>query len=431
MTSTRDTRETRTAPTPVQRTQAAPTATSSTPLRGELRASSFAEGEARLAPGPAGSPSGGGAVQRQTAEREGAGGAPTAQGGASLGAQVPGNVDLQSARVSFTLPAGRKLAGSMLYDASTRFSTQVTLQVSPDSLRVYTSPPLPFDVQFPAANMSFYGAGVRFASGEVYANFHKSGVGIDVTATGRDTVVGLIGRAIAGTPMARPGYNPMTDPELMSTLMRVKGNFDALPEARAGAAGVSAAEVSRPTIGATLAMRTPFLQEGDGASVRIPAGGQFDVSISGTGNLAAILAAGDAQGAAMAAGIRDVSVSSEAIELVRGGEPIARLQRLRIAPGGAVTLEQFRMLGGLGAGAGFEALVRLLAGGVALAGQGVPLEAGVAITAQSGAADPEITRGVSRSMIERGLTAAVQQLLRDNRNAVPGLDLGLVFGAGG
>jgi len=373
-------------------------------------------------------------VQREAStpvQRTASGGARPVQRDESLAQSMPDNVDLRSARVSFTLPAGRALADTMLYDATTRYSTQITLSVSPDSLRISTSPVLPFDVQFPAANMNFHGAGVRFASGEVFADFYKSGVGFDVTATAREKMSGMIASAIAGTPMARPGYNPMTDPDLMSTLMRVKGNFDALPEARAGDGGVPASEISRPTIGASLQMRTPFSQEGDGAGLRIPAGGAFDVTISGTGNLAAILAAGDAQGAAMAAGIRDVSVSSEAIELVRNGEAIAKLQRLRVAPGGAVTLEQFQMMGGLGAGAGVEALIRLIGGGIALAERGVPLEAGVAITAGSGAADPEITRGVSRSMIERGLTTAVQQLLRDNRNAVPGIDLGLVFGAGG
>ena len=36
--------------------------------------------------------------------------------------------------------------------------------------------------------------------------------------------------------------------------------------------------------------------------------------------------------------------------------------------------------------------------------------------------------GVSRAMIETGLSNAVRGLLREHRNAVPGIDLGLVFG---
>lgn len=419
MTTARVQRDAGSKGAPVQRAGAGSTSQgASTPLRQDLRGASFAEGEAMLAPaGDSGPP-----VQRKGA----------VQRDESVADAMPENVDLRSARVSFTLPARRKLAGSMLYDATTRYATQVTIEASAQELRVSTSPPLPFDVMFPGANMDFYGAGVRFASGEVYANFHKSGVGFDCTATGRETVVGIISRAIAGTAMARPGYDPLTDRDLTGTLMRVKANFDALPEAQ-GAGGdgpVAASEVSRPVIGANLAMRTPFSQEGDGAGLRIPAGGQLGVTISGTGDLATILAAGSPQAAAMAAGIRDVAVASEAIELVRNGEAIAKLQRLRIARGGVVSIEQFQMMGGLGAGAGIEMLIRLLAGGAELAGRGVPLEAGIEITARSGRAEPELVRGVSRQMIEQGLTAAVQTLLRDNRNAVPGLDLALVFGVG-
>jgi len=374
---------------------------------------------AAVAGTPAGSPSagvaasGGAAVQRDE----------------TIADQVPANVDLRSARITFTLPAHRKLAGSMLYDATTEAQTSVTIQASPRGLHIYTSPPLTFDVTFPGANMDFYSADVDFTTGGVSASFHKSGVGFDCTATGRETVVSLISRAIAGSPMAGAGYNPLTDPGLMSTLMRVKANFDSLPEARgSGGAGVGAADISRPTIGATLAMRTPFFQESDGAGVRIPAGGQFDVSIAGSGNLARILAAGNPQAAAMAAGINSVSVRSEAIELIKDGEAVAKLKSLRIAPGGAVTLQDFEMIGGLGTGAGIESLFRLLAGGVAMAERGVPLEVGMEATARSGGAEPEIVRGMSRTMIETGLSSAVRGLLRENRNAVPGIDLSLVFG---
>lgn len=403
---------------PVQRKEEGGSDTASGAIKSGLRNASFAEGEAMLTPAappdaPVQRKAAGAAVQREE----------------SVADQVPDNVDLRSARVSFTLPAHRTLASGMLYDATTQSPTSITIQVSPDNLHVYTSPPLEFDVQFPGANMDFYSADVNFATGGVSASFHKSGTGFDVTATGREKVVDLITRAIAGSPMARPGYNPMTDRALMSTLMRVKANFDSLPEASGGGGdAIPATDISRPTIGATLAMRTPFFQESDGAGVRIGAGGQFDVTIAGSGNLARILAAGNPQAAAMAAGINSVSVRSEAIELIKDGEAIAKLKSLRIAPGGAVTLQDFEMLGGLGTGAGIESLFRIIAGGVALAEGGVPLEVGMEATARSGRAEPELVRGMSRTMIETGLSNAVRGLLRENRNAVPGIDLGLVFG---
>jgi hypothetical protein len=130
----------------------------------------------------------------------------------------------------------------------------------------------------------------------------------------------------------------------------------------------------------------------------------------------------------MAAGIQSVSVRSEAIELVRNGQPIAKLQNLRVNRGGQVTLERFELLGGLGAGAGVESLLRLLVGVAAMAERGVPPQLGAHATVASGQAEPELARGFSRQMIEDGLSTAVRNLLRDNRGAVPGLDLGLVFG---
>jgi len=417
----RDQRDTKTGAQPVQRKEEGGSESASGAVKSGLRGASFAEGEAMLTPAA-------GAPPDAPVQRKAAGAA--VQRDESVAEQVPDNVDLRSARISFTLPAHRKLASGMLYDATTDSATSVTIQASPEGLHVHTSPPLEFDVQFPGANMNFYSADVNFATGGVSASFGKSGTGFDCTATGREKVVDLITRAIAGSPMARPGYNPMTDRALMSTLMRVKANFDSLPEAGGGGGGeaIAPTEISRPTIGATLAMRTPFFQASDGAGVRIAAGGQFDVSIAGSGNLARILAAGNPQAAAMAAGINSVSVRSEAIELIKDGEAIAKLKSLRIAPGGAVTVQNFEMLGGLGTGAGIESLFRLIAGGVALAQGGVPLEVGMEATARSGRAEPEIVRGMSRTMIETGLSNAVRGLLRENRNAVPGIDLGLVFG---
>lgn len=415
MTASRSQRPTRPAP-------AASTAQASQPAAGSgqretlqsgLRQASYEDGAAMLAPPPS------------TAAA--AQGAPNA---AAVGDQLPSNVDLRSARVSFTMPAKKKLAGSFAYSANTQHATTVTLSVSRGELRVSTSPSLFFDVQWPGQNMRFSSAGINFATGQPFANFHLAGgLGsgfIDVSERGATEVRSMITQAIAGTAMARPGYDPLSDRDLIGTMNRIKSNFDQLPTA--GGNQVGTQDLTSPTIGATLAMKTPYFQEADGAGLKIPAGGVFDVSIQGNASLARLLQAGNPQAAAMAAGIQSVSVSSEAIELVRNGKPIAKLQSLRVNRGGQVTLERFELLGGLGAGAGVETLLRLLVGVAAMAERGVPPELGARATVASGRAEPELVRGVSRQMIEDGLSTAVRNLLRDNRGAVPGLDLALVFG---
>lgn len=388
----------------------APTSGARDGLQSDLRQSSYDEGAARLAPPPA---------------------APGAAAAAApIADQVPQNVDLKSARVSFTMPAGKKLAGSFAYEAKTQYATTVTIEASPTELRVWTSPGLHFDVQWPGQNMRFSSAGVNFASGQPFANFYlEGGLGsgfIDVSERGANEVRSMITQAIAGSAMARPGYNPMQDRDLIGTMNRIKSNFDRLPSGSGNQVG--AQDLTSPTIGASLGMKSPFLQEADGAGIEIPAGGTLDVSIAGNANLARLLQAGNPQAAAMAANIQHIAVNSDAITLQHKGKPIAKLLSLRVLRGGQVTLDRFEMLGGLGAGAGFESLLRIIVGTIALAERGVPPQIGAQVTVGSGNAEPELVRGVSRQMIEQGLSSAVQKLLRDNRNAVPGLDLGLVFG---
>lgn len=418
MTASRSQRQTPTptpTPTPGQSGQTGQTsgAGSRDALQSGLRQANYDEGQAMLAPPttqarPQGPP----------------------QAGAAIADQLPSNVDLRSARVSFTLPAKKKLAGSALYDATTQYATTITLSASPTELRISSNPGLHFDVQWPGQNMRFSSAGVNFGSGQSFANFFlEGGLGsgfIDISDRGANEIKTIIDQATAGTAMARPGYNPMQDRDLIGTMNRIKSNFDRLP--MVAGAPVSAADLSAPSIGATLAMRAPFEQAADGAGIKIPAGGQLDVNIQGNANLARLLQAGNPQAAAMAAGIQSVTVNSDAIELVKNGNPIAKLLSLRVTRGGQVTLDRFELLGNAGAGAGIESLLRLLIGVAALAERGVPPELGAHVTVASGGADPQFVRGLSQSMIERGLSEAVKKLLRDNRGAVPGLDLGLVFG---
>lgn len=386
-------------------------------LQGDLRqTTSYDQGAAMLAPD---------AAPRGAAPPPAPNAAPS-----TVADQVPANVDLRSARVSFTMPAKKKLADAALYDATTQYATTVTISASPTELRVSTSPGLHFDVQWPGQNMRFSSAGVNFATGQSFANFFlEGGLGsgfIDVSDRGAQTVRGMIDQAIAGTAMARPGYNPMQDRDLVGTLNRIKANFDRLPTGQGNQVG--AGDLSSPTIGATLGMKAPFVKEADGAGLSIPAGGQLDVEVLGSANLSRLLQAGNPQAAAMAANIQHVAVRSDAITLNHKGKPIAKLLSLRVNRGGQVTLDRFEMLGNLGAGAGIEVLLRLIVGAAAMAERGVPPEIGAQVVVGSGQAEPELVRGVSRRMIEEGLTTAVQQLLRDNRSAIPGLDLGLVFG---
>jgi len=395
-------------------------------LHSQLKKASFAEGAALL------SPQDGAPVQKQDAPRAGA--APQADG-QTVDSQVPGQVALQQLSLSFTLPQGKTLVGLWSHEVRTSAPTQVTLTVGRDGVELSANPGIFIDAQWPAQNMRVYGAGRHFAQRQTWANvFTVSGMGegfIDLTGRASTEIKALIDRGIAGTAMTTRGYDPFSDPNVMQTLGAIKANFESLPEVVSGGQAVGAAELTAPSLAATLRMQSPFSQEAGGAGLSIPAGGEFTATIVGAGNLAGLLAARTPGQAAGAARISAIHLQSEAIELTRGGDPVAKLQGIEIARGGQVTLGRFTLLGNGRTAAGLETLIRVLVSGIGAAAQGAPPEVGVALAAQRGGLEPQFVEGLSRRLIEDGLTTAVRQLVTENRNAVPGVDLAAALGIGG
>ncbi|MCB9787691.1 MAG: hypothetical protein H6744_13495 [Deltaproteobacteria bacterium] len=378
--------------------------------RSKLRGMDYEQGAQALAPAPA-SPA-----------------PPEAAAAGPIGAQLPSNVSLEAVRVSAQLGANRTLTGSWQYEVRTQYATTLQISVSRDGVFISASPSLDIDAQWPVANMRLYGAGVRFADGRSYSSMRTvrgltNGM-IDLTGKANASITALIDQSIAGTAMARPGYDPMTDPDLMATLGRISANFQNLPTA-GGQVGVE--DLGSPSVGATLKMQSPFEAGAGKAGVSIAAGTALDVDISGSGDISALLRQSTAQGAAEAAHIQRVSVRSEGVILTKDGKPIARLQSLSVSPSGAVTLERFELMGDASTAGGFESLLRLLGGAIRGAQYG-SAELGMRQTAITGGADPTIVRGLTKSAIEEGMSEAVRKLLNENKNAIPGMDLARVFG---
>lgn len=359
--------------------------------------------------------------------------APAPPQGAAAGpvsGQMPDNVSLESVRVSAQLGANKTLTGNWQYEVRTQHATTLQISVSQDGVFISCSPSLDIDAQWPVANMRLHGAGIRFADGKSYSSMRvirglTNGM-IDMTATADASIRSILDQSIAGTAMARPGYNPMTDPDLMATVSRIGANFQALPDS---GAKVGVSDLGSPHVGATLKMKTPFEAGAGAAGVSIAAGTDLDVDISGSGDVSKLLQQSTAQGAAEAARIQRVSVRSEGVILTKDGKPIARLQNLSVSPGGAVTLDRFELMGSASAAGGLESLLRLL-GGAIRGSQYGSAELGMRQTAATGGADPTFVRGLSKSMIEEGMSEAVRKLLAENKNAIPGMDLSRVFGGG-
>lgn len=345
-------------------------------------------------------------------------------------APLPDNVSLEAARVSAQLGANKTLTGNWQYEVRTQYATTLQISVSQAGVFISCSPSLDIDAQWPVANMRLQGAGVDFKTGRSYSSMRvirglTNGM-IDMTSTADASIRSLIDQSIAGTAMARPGYNPMTDSNLMATIDRIRSNFQNLPDS---GAQVGVSDLGSPHVGATLKMKAPLEAGAGAAGVSIAAGTDLDVDIYGSGNISALLQQSSAQGAAEAARIQRVGVRSEGVVLTKDGKPIAKLQNLTVRPDGSVTLDRFELMGSASTAAGVESLIRLLGGALRGAQYGSP-ELGMRHTAATGGADPVIVRGLTKSAIEEGMSEAVRKLLAENKNAIPGMDLSRVFGGG-
>ncbi len=375
--------------------------------------------------------------QRESEHRSEVVAAETAQGGRTVSGMVSeateSRAELRGVAVSFAIPGGRTLSSSWRRSVATRAGTQVHIAVEPSGLRVSMAPGLYIDAQWPARNMVLEGCGWDFARGEPSVSVRNAddvpilGGAIDYTDTARSEVRRMLLDTIGATPMGRAGYDPTNDPSLLAHVTLLRHRFEDLPPSPGAPA--EAPRPSSPAISATLAMRTPYEQGAGNAALRIPGGGSFTATIQAGGDPAAVARAGSVGDRIAAARIQHIDLTSDAISLLSGGRPVATLEHLRITQGGNVTLLRFRSHGDARTGAGFEALVRLFVVGAAIEQGGGPSGAGALEAAsRTDAVQPEVVPGMTRGMIEAGLSDAIRRLLQDNRHAVPGVDLASVFG---
>jgi len=141
-------------------------------------------------------------------------------------------------------------------------------------------------------------------------------------------------------------------------------------------------------------------------------GAVFDISIESAGSLAG----GNLDS------MKKLTLSTGGVTLQSKGTPAVKLTRLRVNRGGTVTLEAFELLGGVKDAADIEQLGRMLGTMIGLGAAGVPDRA--ALDAAAGTnPKAELVEGLTKGMIEKQFTAAVQKLIRDNAAAIPGVDL--------
>ena len=150
-------------------------------------------------------------------------------------------------------------------------------------------------------------------------------------------------------------------------------------------------------------MRAPFVAGSGGASMNIPAGGNFTAEVRTSGDARAAAAGRGAAGALSALRVDALNLDSDSITISKDGSPVARLRSLRVLRGGVVQVLHYEPLGNAAIADGVEGLLRLVSG------------------------DRRGSKFVRRQL-EVALSTAVRSLVLENRGAIPGVDLASVLG---
>lgn len=347
---------------------------------------------------------------------------------------MPPGVDLQSVRASINIPGNLTLGGNWEYTAKTRTATQINCEVSTKGVQVWLSPGLYLDLTFPARDAELDGASLDFTTGKAHATVRDGGgIGmIPFKGTVASKVTDMIEGAIHGTKLAAHDYDPTRDPDLQGTLNRVMIGFTKLFAGKEGdhatdqKAPVKPEQMTQVSAGATVALKAGASFIKDGTGIMIAGGSPLSIGVDGAGDLAHVMKGENAQNTIDAMNVQAVHLSTDGLEVVAKGKPVAKLNALTLSRGGKITIDDMVPLGKLAdaeAGeAGLSLLVALLA---ARSGDG-----NTAGGAMRNAEHPVVVDGVSRAMIEQTFTDTIHKLILQYRSAVPGVDLAKSLGIG-
>jgi hypothetical protein len=348
----------------------------------------------------------------------------------SMDERMPAEVELRGIGLSFTLGAGKNLSRTWQRELRTESESRFRSAVTRDALEISFSPPILIDALWPAMNMQLGGIKREFSSGETkvfLASIRGVAEGlVDFSEDAKKEIASLVNSAVSGTAMERRGYNPMQDPQIVSTLENLADHFRQQPSQ--GVSNIEYRDFGSPKIDIQLCLETDFRHIEKNAGLSVRQGTTIDVLISGHGNLATMMASRTTAEKAAATNIDSVTISSDGLLVVVNDKPIAYLDRLRMDRGGVVTLEKMRLEGVAGQAEGMESVVRMVASAMNWVSGGAPIDGAMKMGANSRDVLATFVPDAVRVEIEKTLTQGVKEILLANRNAVPELDLVEIMG---
>jgi hypothetical protein len=387
-------------------------------------------------------------------------------------AATGGAIGLKSIEGSFDFPAGKILSSSTARVVKTTDSSTISVQISSDKITLTISNGIYLDAQWPVQNMRLYKVTHQLATNETTSDVRLAddewGDGfIDLTGTAKASIAETVGAIISRTALDRarlrppepvldtqhppgpqgppvatggafgdrlPAYDPLQDANPQETLAALVANLNAMPSD--GAGDVSAQDISKISVGATIVVNSLVEQIEGGTGVRIPGGTPVSLQIASGASVAGLKGAGQgAAGVAAAAAIQAIHLSSSGIQVIKDGKPVATIDRLTISQG-QVKIDHVSLLGEAADAAQTERSVRDVKGGVGglIESGGIPFGflLGFADAVNSGSDTPVFVPGLVKSSLEEKLGAAFTKLLAEHgRTAIPGVDLGSLLGVPG
>lgn len=246
--------------------------------------------------------------------------------------------------LSFQVVPGT-LQKSFKYDLVLPYPTTVTITLTPSQLAIDITPSLFVDVLWPFKNATVSRFILRFDG--LQAKLEVAGSEL-ASEEANKALRELIDGLLAGTRFADPKYNPVEDPHLVAEVMdqqvigdlkRVQYNFEKTfsveDEGKKGDSKL-AESVSDPSIELNLTHKRGARLGDEKWAIKIDPGTKFNVRASAI-----------ARGSEMMkknARLRQVSIRSDGIFVMRGKEPIVSLRAVHMNPGMKITLEGVRWL---------------------------------------------------------------------------------------
>ena len=344
---------------------------------------------------------------------------------------VPAWLEVRELHFRFSVPGDTYLYESLLVDVYTDMQTQIEFNATPRKLTIVA--PLVIDVLGPI-NEGLTRVEYDFATGEVAVTFSTSDVGWDWQTVIKDSLQDGVASAIAGTRMAKLGYNPSLDPNIAETLSSVAG----------GMFGGATSGRSTPfdmTLADQLGVRASFfvkeeksIIESAGNGILLFKGNVIELESDNDfqwpegSNLQALMDASGTEELVAALGVEDLTLRSFGLDatgdpaphtgfqVISKGKPVAHLQDVRII-GDVLELRTWFLAGAARDSAVIEKAFLGLFFGLD------PQTAEARADKRAG-----IVKGLVSDKLENGLSVALRRLVYKHRAVIGGIDLPRVLG---